>query len=72
MPVSTANIIAISEVPMAAIFGYVFLHETLGAWQTTGAVLVVLSVVLVSMGRGNTPVKGSENMTVQDQNGRPE
>ena len=54
MPVSTANIIAISEVPMAAFFGYIFLHETLGAWQTLGAGLVVVSVVLVSMGRGNS------------------
>jgi drug/metabolite transporter, DME family len=50
MPVSTANIIATSEVPMAAVLGYVFLHETLDTWQTIGAGLVVLSVVLVSFG----------------------
>jgi drug/metabolite transporter (DMT)-like permease len=51
IPVSTANIIAIIEVPMAAIFGIVFLHETLNTWQMLGAGLVVGSVLLISLGR---------------------
>jgi len=51
MPVSTANIIAISEVPLAALFGTIFLRETLDGWQTFGVLLVVLSVVLVSLRR---------------------
>jgi len=66
MPVSTANIIAISEVPMAAILGYIFLDETLDPWQTLGAALVVLSVILVSMGRSKTPVQDPEQRSVQD------
>ena len=54
IPVSTANIIAISEVPMAAIFGYLFLQETLDFWQIMGAGLIVISVMLISLGRRKT------------------
>lgn len=54
LPVSTANIIAISEVPIAALLGYIFLGEVLSPWQSLGAVLVVTSVVLVSLGRRRT------------------
>ena len=66
MPVSTANIIAISEVPMAAILGYIFLDETLDPWQTMGAGLVVLSVVLVSVGRSKPPTLDLEQGVVQN------
>ena len=49
LPVSTANIIAISEVPIAAALGFIFLGETLSPWQMVGAVLVLVSVVLISI-----------------------
>jgi drug/metabolite transporter (DMT)-like permease len=49
LPVSTAAVIATSEVPMAALFGTIFLGETLGRWQVIGAALVVLGVILVSI-----------------------
>ena len=57
LPVSTAAVIATSEVPMAAIFGIIFLGETLGRWQVMGASLVVLGVILVSSSGTQTPVK---------------
>jgi len=47
--VSTAAVIATSEVPMAALFSTIFLGETLGQWQVIGAALVVLGVILVSI-----------------------
>ncbi len=49
LPVSTAAVIATSEVPMAALFGTIFLGETLGRWQVIGAGLVVFGVILVSI-----------------------
>jgi drug/metabolite transporter (DMT)-like permease len=57
LPVSTAAVIATSEVPMAAFFGILFQGETLGSWQAIGASLVVLGVILVSSGRTGTPAK---------------
>ena len=51
LPVSTAAVIATSEVPMAALFGIIFLGETLGRWQLFGSTLVVLGVILVSIRR---------------------
>ena len=65
MPVSTANIIAISEVPMAAMLGYIFLGETLTPWQTVGAVFVLFSVILVSIGQRKTPITSSKEGSVQ-------
>ncbi len=56
MPVSTANIIATSEVPMAALLGIIFLKERLDLWQLMGAGLVVFSVILVSMKRKSATV----------------
>lgn len=57
LPVSTASVIATSEVPMAAILGILFLGETLGPWQVLGALLVVLGVILVSVRRNQAAVK---------------
>jgi drug/metabolite transporter (DMT)-like permease len=51
LPVSTAAVIATSEVAMAALFGTIFLGEILGHWQVIGAGLVVLGVILVSIRR---------------------
>ena len=56
---------AISEVPMAAVLGTIFLGETLSPWQMVGAVLVILSVVLVSLGRQKETPINSEKMYVQ-------
>lgn len=50
IPVSTAAVIAISEVPIAAFLGFILLGETLVGWQIFGASLVVLGVMLVSLG----------------------
>jgi drug/metabolite transporter (DMT)-like permease len=55
LPVSTAAVIATSEVPMAAFFGILFQGETLGSWQVIGASLVVLGVILVSSSRRQAP-----------------
>jgi drug/metabolite transporter (DMT)-like permease len=55
LPVSTAIVIATCEVPMAALFGIIFLGESLGIWQAIGAGLVVLGVILVSVGGKQQP-----------------
>lgn len=51
---SIASIIAMSEVPFAAFFGYVFLGERLGPWQIVGALAVIGGVVLLSARRLET------------------
>lgn len=66
LPVSTAAVIATSEVPMAAIFGILFQGETLGRWQVMGASLVVLGVILVSSSGTRTPVKKLTDLTQLD------
>jgi drug/metabolite transporter (DMT)-like permease len=46
---SVASIAAMSEVPFAAFFGYIFLGERIQTWQVFGAVLVVSGVILLSI-----------------------
>jgi DME family drug/metabolite transporter len=58
IPVSTAAVIATSEVPMAALFGVILLGESLGRWQVFGAFLVVLGVILVSLKGKRIPAGG--------------
>jgi drug/metabolite transporter (DMT)-like permease len=54
LPISTAAVIATFEVPMAVLFGTVFLSETLDQWQIIGAAFVILGVMLVSIrGKSN-------------------
>lgn len=48
---SVAAIVAMSEVPFAAFFGYVLLGERLGPWQIAGALAVIGGVVLLSGAR---------------------
>ena len=46
---SVASIVAMAEVPFAAVFGYVLLGERLDGWQVLGALLVVGGVLLLSL-----------------------
>ncbi|MCX6033164.1 MAG: DMT family transporter [Chloroflexi bacterium] len=45
---SVAAIVAMTEVPLAAFWGYVFLGERLDGWQIAGALIVVSGVILLS------------------------
>jgi len=58
---SVASIVAMSEVPFAAFFGYVFLGERLGVWQVLGALAVVGGVVLLSLRSRREEKSNAEN-----------
>ena len=51
LPVSTAFIIGMAEMPLAVFFGWLFFREQLGGWQFLGGLLIVAGVVLVSLDR---------------------
>jgi DME family drug/metabolite transporter len=48
LPASVASIVAMTEVPFASFWGYVFLGERLDVWQIVGALVVVSGVILLS------------------------
>lgn len=54
IPVSTATIIATSEVLLAGLFGRLFLHEQLSGWQYLGGALIVAGIVIVSLPQSRT------------------
>ncbi|MEE4194440.1 MAG: DMT family transporter [Anaerolineae bacterium] len=49
IPVSTASILATSEVVFALLFGWLLLQEQLSFWQMAGGLLIVGGIVLVSL-----------------------
>ncbi len=49
IPVSTATILATSEVVFALLFGWLLLQEQLNFWQMLGGFLIVGGIVLVSL-----------------------
>ncbi len=49
LPASVASIVAMSEVPLSAVWGYLFLNERLDAGQLIGALVVISGVVLLSV-----------------------
>lgn len=51
LPASVAAIMAMTEVPFAAFFGYVLLGERMGPWQVVGALAVIGGVVVLSSSR---------------------
>ncbi|MBC8447781.1 MAG: EamA family transporter [Chloroflexi bacterium] len=51
LPASVAGILAMTEIPVASLYAYVFLGERLTAPQTAGAALVIAGVLLLSWGR---------------------
>ena len=46
---SVASIVAMTEVPFAAFFGYTALGERMSGWQVLGAIVVVSGVILLSL-----------------------
>lgn len=46
---SVASIVAMTEVPFAAFFGYAILGERMSGWQVLGALVVVSGVILLSL-----------------------
>jgi drug/metabolite transporter (DMT)-like permease len=49
LPASVASIVAMSEVPLSAIWGYLLLHERLDAGQIIGAIVVISGMALLSL-----------------------
>ena len=49
LPASVASIVAMSEVPLSAVWGYMLLNERLDVAQVIGAAVVISGVVLLSV-----------------------
>ncbi len=48
LPVSVASIVAMTEVPFAALVSFFMLGERLDGWQALGAVAIMMAVVLLT------------------------
>ncbi|MGE5601474.1 MAG: DMT family transporter [Nitrososphaerales archaeon] len=59
LPASVASIAAMSEVPFAAAFGFLFLGDRLSPLQVLGGVIVVSAVVLLSLRPERAPAEHS-------------
>lgn len=52
---SMAPILSSSEIPAAAVYGYVLFGEQVGIWKIVGMALVMVSIIMINM-----PVRGQE------------
>ena len=57
-----ASMTATPEPVVAALLGILIYHETMSAWQITGAVLILGSILLLSLSTENSQQKNNENL----------